>query len=189
MSEINQHTAILNELLRNSRSSKGIGTIVKPSEAPDFPITAVDGFKRFDKNLRRTIVKPSEAPDFPITAVDGFKRFDKNLRRNNNLREYMVSRLSSLGGSGCEGLRRRISKFLITDNVAVCYNWKGKNTKMPFEKTCSIEVIYESVKLHFPQIEKSDFVTAEATKNWLKYAKSRIIRKRQNSKENAEEIS
>lgn len=51
--------------------------------------------------------------------------------------------MSAVGGSGIENLTRRILRFMISDEVAILYNWKGRD-KMSFEKTNSMKMIYGS---------------------------------------------
>ncbi|CAH1367295.1 unnamed protein product [Tenebrio molitor] len=86
----------------------------------------------------------------------------------------MIARLASVGGSGIESLTRRILKFLISNEVAILYNWKGRD-KLSFEQTTVMNVIYEAAKVNFPSSEKNDLVVANSVKLWLKFAKARMM--------------
>lgn len=49
--------------------------------------------------------------------------------------------MAALGGTGVENLTRRILKYIMCNEVAVLYNWKGRD-KISFEKTSVMDVIY-----------------------------------------------
>lgn len=107
-----------------------------------------------------------------------------------------MRRLSAVGGSGLESLTRRILKFLITDEVAELYNWKGRE-KLSFENTHLVGVIrsneiikpykhiasfklsyfLEAVKIHFPIDEQNDLNVENTIQDWLKFAKTRRTRR------------
>ncbi|KAJ8967164.1 hypothetical protein NQ314_003052 [Rhamnusium bicolor] len=56
-----------------------------------------------------------------------------------------VSRLAAVGGSGLESHSRRILKFLITNEIACSFNWKGRN-KIAFENTRIMAIIYGNIE-------------------------------------------
>ncbi|XP_064215864.1 uncharacterized protein LOC135267914 [Tribolium castaneum] len=138
------HSLILNELLRTSR--------------------------RVHQDV---LVAPEDVPKFPIQTLEEFQHFNNRLELNPVLNDYMISRLAAVGGSGVESLTRRIMKFLLSNEVATLYNWKGRD-KLSFEQTPVMSVIYEAAKVNFPRGEKNDLVVANSVKLWLKFAKTRI---------------
>lgn len=107
-----QHSVMLNELLRTSR-----------------------------RVHHDAMVCPEDVPKFPIQTLEEFQSFNARLEKNPLLGEYMVARLAAVGGSGVESLTRRIMKFLISNEVAILYNWKGRD-KLSFERTYVMNVIY-----------------------------------------------
>lgn len=53
-----------------------------------------------------------------------------------------VRRLAALGGSGIEGVTRRILKYLLHNYLGNQFNWKGRHNKISFESTSTMEIIY-----------------------------------------------
>lgn len=49
--------------------------------------------------------------------------------------------MAAVGGSGADSHTRRILKFLIADEIALKYNWKGRD-KISFQKTKTMDLIY-----------------------------------------------
>ncbi|KAJ8928686.1 hypothetical protein NQ314_018696, partial [Rhamnusium bicolor] len=88
-----------------------------------------------------------------------------------------VPRLAAVGGSGLESHSRRILKFLITNELACSFNWKGMD-KITFENTRIMAIIYDAAKLNFPISERNDLVVANSVKDWLKYTKARLSGKK-----------
>lgn len=125
-----QHSLILNELLRTSRRVHQDG-LVAPEDVPKFPLQTLGDFQNFDKLLEQN----SALNDYMVKIRHIFPRYNF----------FKVSRLAAVGGSGVESLTRRIMKFLLSNEVAVLYNWKGRD-KFPFEKTAVINVIYGKLR-------------------------------------------
>ncbi|KRT83544.1 hypothetical protein AMK59_4867, partial [Oryctes borbonicus] len=109
---IDQHSIILNEVIRSIRATN------QPSS-----------------------VAPKDLPNFPIKNLAELKKFDALLQENQELVRYMTSRLAAVGGSTIEYHTRRALKFLMSNEVAVNFNWKGRE-KLSFEKTKIMSVIY-----------------------------------------------
>lgn len=87
------------------------------------------------------ITVPENLPPFPFKSIDEFEEFDTRIQVEADLRKYMIRRLSAIGGSGVDSLTRRILKFMLTNEVAMQFNWKGRDKKS-FEKTNLVQVIY-----------------------------------------------
>jgi len=64
-------------------------------------------------------------------------------------------------------------KFVITNELAMTYNWKGQNKKS-FETTKLREVITDAAKTQFKG-NNSDQCIKDAIQSWLKLAKSRHV--------------
>lgn len=109
------------------------------------------------------------------------------------LYSYQVQRLSALGGSNVEGHTRRCLSFVLANELAVLFNWKGRD-KLAFEKSHTMSIIFgmkqfhffcffntqysvivilDAVRKHYPAEEGTDLKVANRTKDWLKYAKAR----------------
>ncbi|KAJ8941911.1 hypothetical protein NQ314_010256 [Rhamnusium bicolor] len=85
-----------------------------------------------------------------------------------------VRRLAALGGSGIEGVARRIMKYLMANQLGIQFNWKGRYNKVGFENTTTINIVLEAAKLNFPANEKNYMQVAWAIKEWLKHSAARI---------------
>lgn len=55
-----------------------------------------------------------------------------------------MGRLATVGGDNIMSHTRRILKYIISDEVALHYNWKGRE-KLSFEKTNTMAIIYGKI--------------------------------------------
>ncbi|KAJ8966724.1 hypothetical protein NQ314_003341 [Rhamnusium bicolor] len=99
-------------------------------------------------------IPPVEAKNIPIGEKE---REANHLQPNEHCNHIMVRRLAALGGSGIEGVTRRIMKYLMANQLGIQFNWKG-----------------QAAKLNFPANEKNDMQVAWAIKEWLKHLAARI---------------
>ncbi|KAF2890011.1 hypothetical protein ILUMI_16162 [Ignelater luminosus] len=88
-----------------------------------------------------------------------------------------TKRLSTIGGSSVRNTTMNMLKYLLTNQVAMKFNWSGKDKK-PFKKTKMCCAIIDAVKLPYgtsgPHTSYlSDKVIKESIQDWLKLAKSR----------------
>ncbi|XP_044747941.1 longitudinals lacking protein, isoforms A/B/D/L isoform X5 [Coccinella septempunctata] len=119
------------------------------------------------------LVPPENLPqNFPMNTLELFQSFERLLWEDADVWHYMVKRLAALGGSGGESLTRRILKFLITDEVASLFNWKGRD-KMPFEKLKVTELVVAAVRVNYAT-EMNELKICNTVKDWLKFAKVRM---------------
>ncbi|KAF2901641.1 hypothetical protein ILUMI_04548, partial [Ignelater luminosus] len=116
---------------------------------------------------------PDNVPKFPIKTLKEFEKFEDLLENDPSVRQYMIKRLAAIGGSGIAGLTRRIMKYLLNDDVCVLYSWKGRD-KIPFEKTKTMDIVYQAAKAGFPEEGRNDLLIANPVKDWLKYARGRL---------------
>lgn len=104
-----------------------------------------------------------------------------------------MQRLSALGGSSVESHTRKCLSYILANELAVLFNWKGRE-KLAFEKYRITSVIFGKYLLNFlinikqliyvdaarrlyPNEEGAELRIAKTTKDWLKYAKARLQRK------------
>ncbi|XP_044254823.1 uncharacterized protein LOC123005230 [Tribolium madens] len=123
-----------------------------------------------------SITQPEDIPSLPLKDLEDFAAFEDKLK-SPALYQYMVLRLAAVGGSGIESQCRRIMQYLMTNSLAMKFNWKGKE-KIAFQKTKTMTLIYESAKRTFPEKEKSDYLIEKTIKEWLKYSKQRLKSKK-----------
>ncbi|CAG9822889.1 unnamed protein product [Phaedon cochleariae] len=121
------------------------------------------------------LVPPVDLPDFPFTILLNFQEFDLKLRDDQALWTYMVRKLATLGGSGTESHTRRMLKYLLSDEVARNFNWKGRE-KISFEKLKTKQLILDAVKYAFPSREIDEYKLCNVIKEWLKFASTRLIK-------------
>ncbi|XP_018565275.1 uncharacterized protein LOC108906485 [Anoplophora glabripennis] len=126
------------------------------------------------KIAMENLVEPDNLPVFPLKTLDEFLHLENLIRDDDTMKLYMVRRLAALGGSGVESITRRIMKFLISNDLAINFNWKGRFSKKAFEHTRIMRIIYDAVKQTFPAREHSDMLVANTVKEWLKHAVTRI---------------
>ncbi|KAF2887531.1 hypothetical protein ILUMI_18642, partial [Ignelater luminosus] len=88
-----------------------------------------------------------------------------------------IKRLAAIEGSSIACLTKRIMKYLLKDEVCALCSWKGKD-KIPFEKTKTMDIIYQAAKTSFPTDGENDLLIANPAKNWLKMARCRLKRQK-----------
>ncbi|KAJ8972174.1 hypothetical protein NQ314_000302 [Rhamnusium bicolor] len=87
------------------------------------------------------LVPPANLPDFPIKTYEQFEEFENLLVSDRGLEIYMTNRLAAVGGTGIDSLTRRILKYVLSNEVGMLFNWKGRDKKC-FEKTALMKIIY-----------------------------------------------
>ncbi|KAJ8926258.1 hypothetical protein NQ314_021379, partial [Rhamnusium bicolor] len=76
------------------------------------------------------LVPPANLPDFPIKN----EQFEE-------IENFLTNRLAAVGGTGIDSLTRRILKYVLSNEVGMLFNWKGRDKKC-FEKTALMKIIY-----------------------------------------------
>ncbi|KAF2884451.1 hypothetical protein ILUMI_21717 [Ignelater luminosus] len=129
------------------------------------------------KSNANDLIPPNNVPKFPIKSLKEFQQFEDLLENDPSVCQYLIKRLAAIGGSGIASLTRRIMKYLLKDDVCVLYSWKGRD-KIPFEKTKTMDIIYQAAKTGFPSGGENDLLIANPVKDWLKFARSRMNRQK-----------
>ncbi|CAG9818141.1 unnamed protein product [Phaedon cochleariae] len=120
------------------------------------------------------LIAPENLPHFPLKTYEEFVKFEHLAKEDPIINQFMVRRLAALGGSGIEGVTRRIMKYLMANQLGILFNWKGRYNKIGFEKTTTMDIILEAAKLNFPANEKNDLQVAWAVKEWIKHSATRL---------------
>ncbi|CAH0550199.1 unnamed protein product [Brassicogethes aeneus] len=148
-------------------------------EVQDQNTIRLDNIERIERlNSIVEIKKPDNLPDLPISNKKSFKELEEFLENDDN-KQYMTRRLAAIGGSNIRNTTMNILKFLLTNQVAMKYNWSGRD-KRSFKNTNMMKVINDAVKMSYngrDQLGVSEFNIANAIKDWLKLAKHRFIYK------------
>ncbi|XP_045461554.1 uncharacterized protein LOC123671632 [Harmonia axyridis] len=117
---------------------------------------------------------------FPFQTLSSFQEFENKLT-DKMVWDYMMRRLASLGGSGTVSLTRRMLRYILSDNVAKLFNWKGRD-KIAFENYRTKELLLEAVKITFPAKEIDEYRICTVMKEWLKFASARLKKTSRDSK-------
>ncbi|XP_044759095.1 uncharacterized protein LOC123316885 isoform X2 [Coccinella septempunctata] len=122
------------------------------------------------RNEPYTIEQSPNCPNFPIGLEEEFFALEDFIK-NPEHEKFMVTRLKSIGGNSAEDHTRRILRFLMRNELACLFNWRGTDKK-PFRDTKIMQIIYVAVKKEFSSATDSQIEVA--TKDWLKFAKKRL---------------
>ncbi|XP_046410899.1 uncharacterized protein [Neodiprion pinetum] len=119
--------------------------------------------------------KPAEFPKLPLNSMEDFSNLE-NILKSEEHRTYLTGKLASVGGTSGRQCVLAIMRSLLTNELAMQFNWAGRD-KVPFQKTLTMETVYEAVKQTF--LGKKEIGDATETsvscavKDWLKLARSR----------------
>ncbi|XP_046590252.1 uncharacterized protein LOC124293439 [Neodiprion lecontei] len=118
-------------------------------------------------------LRPECFPEWPISSLDVFDAFNEMIQIEEH-RSYLVRRLSTVGGPSQRQVVMNMMKLLMTNTLAMEYNWAGRE-KRSFKKTKLRYIIIEAAKLACKDnpVESSDLIIENAIKDWLKLATSR----------------
>lgn len=145
--QLEMHTNLLSQLL--GRNSEKPDCIIRPA----LPV--------FIKLL------------LPVSSVDHLKRLNDHLADESNFTQC-CRYFSTLGGNNSKDATRRILQHMISHEVSLQMNWKGRGQKHAFQTYQNvIDLIYRSVV----QIPLCHLTTVAETeneiKNWLRFAADR----------------
>ncbi|KAF5276780.1 hypothetical protein FQR65_LT16188 [Abscondita terminalis] len=88
-----------------------------------------------------TLEKPENFPILPVNKRKDFKELESVIREDTDAFNYLVRRLSTLGGSTVRQVTSSILKAIITNKLARKINWAGNNNKLAFKDTKCIEAV------------------------------------------------
>lgn len=109
----------------------------------------------------------------PVSSVDNLKSLNDHLAEESNFTQC-CRYFSTLGGNNSKDATRRILQHMISHEVSLQMNWKGRGQKHAFQTYQNvIDLIYRSVV----QIPLCHLTTVAETeneiKNWLRFAADR----------------
>ncbi|CAG7727740.1 unnamed protein product, partial [Allacma fusca] len=134
----------------------------------------------------------NSCPELPATNIQQLLECDAfciSSVANAKKRAVLISRV---GGRNVKEATENVLGELMTDAVAVEYNWagmkRGENQKLAFKNTRLVALTHDSIKLmrHHSRVERSEI--EDPVKVWLKNASARIKRCKNSSLDTADEV-
>ncbi|KAF2894463.1 hypothetical protein ILUMI_11707 [Ignelater luminosus] len=95
----------------------------------------------------KVLERPADFPNLPVSNKTEYRCVEEFLSKDENF-TYMTKRLSTIGGSSVRNTTMNMLKYLFTNQVAMKFNWSGKDKK-PFKKTKMCCAIIDAVKLSY----------------------------------------
>ncbi|XP_063919115.1 uncharacterized protein LOC135134383 isoform X2 [Zophobas morio] len=125
--------------------------------------------------------RPVDLPNIPVSCKAEYKALEEFLKIEEKF-NYMKCRLACIGGTSVRNCVMNMMKFILTDKVAVKFNWIARdNKKKAFKDTLMSKVIQEAVMTayskHADRTDLTDRNIQDAMKDWLKLAKHRLDHK------------
>ncbi|KAL0128544.1 hypothetical protein PUN28_003703 [Cardiocondyla obscurior] len=120
--------------------------------------------------------KPEGLPELPLSTMEQFQEMETLLDTEENY-NYYRTRLASIGGENQRSCVMSMLKFLLSNKLATYFNWAGRKNKIAFKNKKIMNVIYESARLVFGEINgpyTGDKIIENAVKDWLKLASNRL---------------
>ncbi|CAH0549693.1 unnamed protein product [Brassicogethes aeneus] len=155
-----QHTVLLNNILTTNQAANSL-TMEKPTDIPNLPITNKQDYR----------------------AVEEFLKVEEKFN-------YMKTRLACIGGSSVRNAVMHMMKFMLSDKIAVKFNWSGRDhKKKAFRDTLMSKAIQEATMSAFSRLgdrsDLNDKNIQSAIQDWLKLAKHRLEqREKKKSRDN-----
>lgn len=85
----------------------------------------------------------------------------------------LKTRLSLVGGKKVQNIVRRILEKLFTNQLAVNYNWTGKNNKNPLKDLRCVKVLCGAVRQNKYTAYAKDDEIRDTITSWFRYTKDR----------------
>ncbi|KAF2889257.1 hypothetical protein ILUMI_16916, partial [Ignelater luminosus] len=121
----------------SSSSTPAIELLLRPVEriisTRDQQNIVLDNILRNLEVNNRVLERPADFPNLPVSNKTEYRCVEELLSKDENL-TYMTKRLSTIGGSSVRNTTMNMLKYLLTNQVAMKFNWSGKDKK-PFKKT------------------------------------------------------
>ncbi|KAF5308341.1 hypothetical protein FQR65_LT18224 [Abscondita terminalis] len=109
----------------------------------------------------------------PLQNDQELNQFDTYIRNNNDIFVALVSYLATLGGNTLTSSTNRIFKYLMSDSIAVQFNYYGqRSNKRAFSDLMVKNLIVDAAKKSNPN--SSDKQVEDIIKVWLKHAQERL---------------
>ncbi|KAG8178702.1 hypothetical protein JTE90_011628 [Oedothorax gibbosus] len=108
----------------------------------------------------------------PLTTVEELRQFDQILQDQDNFNIFR-QHLCTFGGDCLQRALSRILKNLVTQQLAVQFNWKGqRGIKLGFNVFTSINhLIFDVLSRNQDYFPATRYDVENGIKSWLKYAK------------------
>ncbi|XP_064458904.1 uncharacterized protein LOC135369202 isoform X1 [Ornithodoros turicata] len=114
-----------------------------------------------------------------LTDVESFLHFDDELKTSPEKRESLRKFMTTLGGNNTGDRVRRILYHLLSDEVAVCFNWTGTGSKEKFQSLQLTAIMLSSLTTPPAAATASDI--EKVTQTWLRHANERLQKKKSHS--------
>ncbi|XP_016392243.1 uncharacterized protein LOC107727011 [Sinocyclocheilus rhinocerous] len=109
----------------------------------------------------------------PLRTIKEVTRTERELNNTETRKQY-VKYLSTLGGFGQKGVIKNIMQQVLSDDLAMQFNWHGRGDKKAFSKLILTDVIRDAASKQ--SVMRADCETE--IKNYLRCIADRISRKR-----------
>ncbi|XP_066531903.1 uncharacterized protein [Hoplias malabaricus] len=104
-------------------------------------------------------------PKLPLTSLGEVKMIEQELRDQKTRQNY-IQYLSGLGGFGPKEIIRGIMQAVMTDELAMSFNWQGRQNKNPISALALTKII----KAAGMRCGVNNALSEKEIKNWLRYA-------------------
>ncbi|CAG7785271.1 unnamed protein product, partial [Allacma fusca] len=134
----------------------------------------------------------NSCPELPATNIQQLLECDAFCKSSVANAKKLAVLISRVGGRNVKEATENVLGELMTDAVAVEYNWagtkRGETQKLAFKNTRLVALIHDSIKLmrHHSRVERSEI--EDPVKVWLKNASARIKRCKNSSVDTADEL-
>lgn len=171
----------------NGHTSSRLEVGARAMSQQQFQECVVEGMEKISRLLQtmwpflNPTSKPDGFPELPLKSDDDFKKLEELLSIKAvdaggheipaPAYTYLKGRLSTIGGAHQRASVMNMLKFVITNELAMTYNWKGQK-KRSFETTKLREVITDAAQMQFKK-NNCDQCIKDAIQSWLSMAKSR----------------
>ncbi|XP_046405016.1 uncharacterized protein LOC124170333 [Ischnura elegans] len=110
---------------------------------------------------------------FPLMSLKDVETFEEKLKVEKERRRMVVDHLKTIGGRDIRNAIFRMMPYLLGNEVAALYSWKGGKGKMIF---CQLQLCKIIIDVTRQQFNATEHETSEPVKKWLAKAKERIER-------------
>ncbi|CAL8382662.1 unnamed protein product [Gadus morhua 'NCC'] len=129
-------------------------------------------------DIKTTLGESQGQPDLapanklPMQSMEDFNEVQTSLKSDVSVRQKMIARLASVGGTSSEAMIRRMLGSSISNSLACDFNWAGKGTKQAFSQTIIQDCMFAAARRYDKKNSHLDF--SNTVKRWLRYAPERV---------------
>lgn len=117
----------------------------------------------------------SELPDgvsLPLNSIEQFEATEE-LLKNEIIVKQLTSNLGTIGGDSVTECARRTMKYVMSNQLAIQFNWKGLGEKRAFGTSRFLVIIRKAIRKNRLTAMASDSDIDSVIKDWLRFAKDR----------------